>query len=131
MALRLSRVASGFLVITIILAMCAAHVSYAAEQLRFKKGEFVKLSSLPAGKDLNIAKKNGTFDERNNDLMELCKDWLYYRNKIMKAARSGDQAATTKARTTFNEINASLSEYHEQDVQHMFALLEKSGYKAP
>ena len=105
--------------------------SPAGNDLHYKKGEFQKLKTLPAGKNLNVAKLNGAFDERSNDLMELCKDWLYYRGKILKYARVGDNSAAAKARAIFNEVNASLAEYDENDVAHMTSLIEASGYKPP
>jgi len=100
-------------------------------ELYFKKGEFLKLNILPQQRDLNIAKTDGTFDDKSNDLMELCKDWLYYREKIFEYTGSGDNASATEARDSFNKINMWLSAYDENDTQHMFTLIEESGYKTP
>lgn len=101
------------------------------DELFYKNGEFLKLKALPVGKKLNIAKVNGAFDDRQNDLMEICKDWLYYRGKILKYARAGDNSEAAKARSSFNKVNSCLSEYEEKDVAHMFSLIEESGYKSP
>lgn len=64
----------------------------------------------------NVKKKNGTVDQRNNDLDELCKDWVYYRTMILKYNKEGDENAVVKARSNFAAVNRDLSEYHDNDV---------------
>lgn len=101
-----------------------------APSLYLKKGDLNKYASLPNGRKLLIMKKNGSYDNRVNDLEELCKDWIYYRNKIIKLAGEGDSSGAAKARASFNEVNINLSEYEEKDVQKMFSLIGESGYKS-
>jgi hypothetical protein len=64
----------------------------------------------------NIKKKDGTVDQRINDLDELCKDWVYYKAKILKYSKEGDEKAAAKARSNFVAVNKDLSEYHDKDV---------------
>jgi hypothetical protein len=114
-----------------IVFMFFVHLSEAGDKIYLKKGELAKYNSLPSGKNLYVMKKNGIYDDRANDLEELCKDYLYYRNKILKSAKMGDNQGAAKARSSFNQVNNTLSvEYTEDDIQHMFTLIEKSGYKA-
>lgn len=63
-----------------------------------------------------IAKKDGTIDARPDDLDELCKDWVYYRTKILKFTREGNQKAASEARRAFADVNTWLSEYRDNDV---------------
>jgi len=78
-------------------------------------------------REIFVYKKNGTLDARPNDLEELCLDWLFYRNKILEYTQAGNNEKAAQARTAFNEINAWLSEYNENDVQTMFSIIEKRG----
>lgn len=64
----------------------------------------------------NIKKKDGTVDQRMNDLDELCKDWVYYKTKISKYSKEGDEKAMAEARSNFVAVNRDLSEYHDKDV---------------
>lgn len=64
----------------------------------------------------NVKKKNGTVDQRENDLDELCKDWVYYKAKILKYTKEGDEKAASKARNNFNAVNKDLSEYRDSDI---------------
>lgn len=117
--------------LSVALMFCAS-MSEAGDKIYLKKGELKKYNSLPSGKDLYVMKKNGSYDDRPNDLEELCKDYLFYRNKIMKYAQAGDNQGAAKARSSFNEVNSTLSaEYTEKDIERMFTLIEKSGYTAP
>ena len=75
---------------------------------------------------VNVYKKNGTLDEREGDLKELCLDWLYYRAKILEYASSGENDKADDARERFNSINAWLDEYEEVDVETMFSIIEKN-----
>jgi hypothetical protein len=73
-------------------------------------------------------KKDETHDMRPNDLEELCKDYLFYRNKILKANKVGDREAVKKSRASFDQINRWINEYNEKDVQAMFNKLEQNNY---
>lgn len=77
--------------------------------------------------DQNVAKKDGSYDERPNDLTELCKDYLFYRKRIMKMTAAGDEAGAAKARQSFQQINRWLSDYPETEVQNMFSRLGAEG----
>jgi len=115
-----------------VVLMFLVSMSEAGDKVYLKKGELEKYNSLPSGKELYVMKKNGSYDDRANDLEELCKDYLYYRNKILKYAKAGDNQGAAKARSNFNQVNSTMSlEYTEKDIQQMFTLIEKSGYKAP
>ena len=115
-----------------VVLMFFVSMSEAGDKVYLKKGELEKYNSLPSGKELYVMKKNGSYDDRANDLEELCKDYLYYRNKILKYAKAGDNQGAAKARSSFNQVNSTMSlEYTEKDIQQMFTLIEKSGYKAP
>lgn len=96
------------------------------EKVQLQKDGLSKYDKLPTDVDLYVMKKNGTYDDRPNDLEELCKDFLYYRKKILE-----DPQEAADARATFQQVNADISEYPEEDVQRMFTLIENSGYKAP
>ena len=63
-----------------------------------------------------VRKKDGTIDPRENDLDELCKDWVYFKAKIFKYHYEGDEKAATKARRNFQAVNRDLSEYRDEDV---------------
>lgn len=66
--------------------------------------------------ECNIAKKDGSMDERKCDLQELCKDWIFYRRKIMEYSNEGNVAKATDARASFNRVNQWLSAYQDSDV---------------
>lgn len=72
----------------------------------------------------NIPKKDGTYDDRENDLEELCKDWFFYRNKILEYSRAGKTEKAADARESFNQVNAWLSQYKEDDVTAMMSKVE-------
>ncbi len=78
-----------------------------------------------------IAKRDRTIDARENDLEELCKDWLFYRKQILEAEARGDHAAASKHRAAFQRVNGWLDEYGEDDVSAMMSKLEAEGYRAP
>lgn len=63
-----------------------------------------------------IAKKDGTIDDRENDLDELCKDWVFFRAQILKNNDKGDDEAAEKSRRSFGQTNIWLSDYSEADV---------------
>lgn len=66
--------------------------------------------------ECNIPKKDGSMDERKCDLQELCKDWVFYRKKIMEYSGEGNVVKATDARASFNRVNQWLSAYKESDV---------------
>jgi hypothetical protein len=104
------------------------------EKVYFKKGKFEKYTgALPSGNvDYYVMKKNGTYDQRPNDLEEMCKDWQYYRNLILEKTHAGDAQGATEARNSFNKINFTMSaEYNEEDIQKMFVLIGQIGYTLP
>lgn len=65
-------------------------------------------------------------DARECDLEELCKDGVFYRRKAMEYSNDGSEAKTktADAQRWFQRINASLSEYLQEDVQ---ACLKRHG----
>lgn len=75
-------------------------------------------------KEVFVTKINGSLDERPNDLEELCLDWLYYQNKIIEYTQAQNNDKANDARTAWNEINAWLNEYNENDVSTMFTIIE-------
>ena len=75
---------------------------------------------------INVYKKDGTLDDREGDLKELCLDWLYYRAKIMEYESLGDSDKANEARNSFNRVNTWLSDYDEADVQTMFSIIDKN-----
>lgn len=95
-------------------------------KVHLKKGELTKYTSLPENTDLYVMKKDGTYDQRANDLEEMCRDYVFYRNRILKYTRSGDLEAAADARNSFNQINNTLSiQYYEDDISQMFTLIER------
>jgi hypothetical protein len=95
-------------------------------KVHLKKGELSKYTSLPSKTDLYVMKKDGTYDQRANDLEEMCRDYVFYRNRILKYTRSGDLGAAADARNSFNQINNTLSiQYYEDDTSKMFTLIER------
>jgi hypothetical protein len=64
----------------------------------------------------NVRKKDGTFDQRENDLNILCEDWRWWRGRIIKASAAGDEAEATKARQHFQQTNRWLDAYPNEDV---------------
>ena len=88
-------------------------------------GELAKyLDTYSNYKEVFVTKLDGSLDERPNDLEELCLDWLYYRNKILEYTQAGKTDKAADARTAWNEINAWLNEYNENDVSTMFLIIE-------
>jgi len=72
-----------------------------------------------------VTKKDGSLDDRPNDLEELCLDWLYYQNKILEYTQAGQTKQADDARTSWNEINNWLNEYNESDVETMFSIIQE------
>lgn len=62
------------------------------------------------------AKRDGTYDERENDLDELCQDYVYYKAKAYKYGREGNAVEANEAQVAFQKVNIWLSAYNESDV---------------
>jgi hypothetical protein len=93
--------------------------------LYLKKGELENYTSIPSNTDLYVLKKDGTYDPRANDLEEMCRDYVFYRNKILEYTHSGDYEKASGAKNTFNQINNTLTiQYYEDDIQQMFTLIK-------
>ena len=75
--------------------------------------------------ECKVAKKDGTLDERECDLEELCKDWVFYRGKTLKHSREGEQSKLSEAQRAFNKTNVWLRAYQEKDVS---ACLQKHSF---
>ncbi len=112
-------------VASFLVAGCESDVP--RERVEVKAGTVAALTQYPRGKDVFVFKKNGTLDERPNDLEELTRDWLYYRTKILAANGEGDVERAAEYRTEFQKINRWLSEYHDSDVNAMLALVSDEG----
>ena len=72
----------------------------------------------------HVAKKNGVYESRSNDLWELAQDWYYYRWKIIEQTRKKDIDGANEARDKFQQINDWLEQYPEDHVQKV---LDKAG----
>ncbi|MDY6851955.1 MAG: hypothetical protein SV487_07785 [Thermodesulfobacteriota bacterium] len=72
----------------------------------------------------HVAKKNGTYDARKNDLWELAQDWVHFRNKILLCNRRGDQECVEKARRDFQDVNVWINDYPESHVSKAIKLAE-------
>lgn len=86
------------------------------------------VAASPGGhsKPCNIAKKDGSYEStRCNDLEELCKDYYYFRAKIIQASRNGNTQKAGEYRNSFNQINDWLSQYHDSDVQNMMSAVNR------
>lgn len=68
-----------------------------------------------------FAKKDGTFDERKDDLDELCKDFVFYKAKAYKYGREGNMQEAQEARASLEKTNIWLSQYNESDVTKVCA----------
>ncbi|MEH6387453.1 MAG: hypothetical protein V7772_06200 [Pseudomonas profundi] len=71
------------------------------------------------------AKKDGTFDERKNDLDELCQDRVFYRAKSAKYSNEGDVVGAGEAFAALVDVDRWLSEYNEADVEKVCKQYEK------
>ena len=69
----------------------------------------------------NVRKKDGTYDERANDLSELCKDFLFYRERIARAVADGDAEEVVKARAAFQRTINWMNEYPSSAVGEVCA----------
>jgi hypothetical protein len=78
---------------------------------------------------VNVYKKDGTLeDEREDDLKELGLNWYFYRQKILDYTAAGETAKADEARRGFENTNAGLNAYNENDVQTMLRLIEEKGW---
>ena len=77
---------------------------------------------LPA--ECKVTKKDGTLDQRECDLEELCKDWVFYRRRAIESANDGNAEKAREYQVGFNKANVWLSAYREEDVQ---ACLKRNG----
>lgn len=77
---------------------------------------------------INVRKLNGTLDNRDNDLRELCLDFIYYRDQIVKETARGNTSKADDARRQMDRINRWLDAYHEDDVQFMFTLIGEKNW---
>jgi hypothetical protein len=73
-----------------------------------------------------IAKKDGTFDARENDLDEICQDWVRAKAKAYKYGREGNQEAAAEARKDLADTNRWLSAYPDADVSRVCAIYDTS-----
>lgn len=89
------------------------------------------IDNASTNEDTVVQKKDGSIDARDNDLEELCKDWLYYRKKIMEAESAGQTKKAERHRESFQQVNAWLDEYNQSDVSAMFDRLDAEGYSPP
>lgn len=76
------------------------------------------------GQTHNVRKKNGSIDNRENDLEELARDYVFFRNQILKHSRAGNSKKAAKAREDFQQINRWLSAYNDADVHFMIKVAE-------
>jgi hypothetical protein len=81
-------------------------------------------SSQATSPECNIPKKDGSMDARKCDLEELCKDWVFYRRKILLYSSEGNESGAANARNSFNRVNEWLSAYKDSDVS---ACLTRNG----
>ena len=70
--------------------------------------------------EVYIYKKDGTLDDRPNDLEELCLDYVYYRRKILEYEAEGKSEKADEARATFKKVNLWLDEYDRNDYETMY-----------
>ena len=94
----------------------------------------VLIAQISYGQDCNrgyphVPKKNGTYDDRKNDLWELAQDWVHFRNKILRCNSKGDQKCVEKARRDFNKTNNWLNAYSDNHVTQALSLAEECALK--
>ncbi len=70
----------------------------------------------------HVAKKNGTYDNRENDLWELAQDWVFYRNRIISCNQKNDKKCVAKSQNQFQQINNWLNQYPEEHVKKALEL---------
>jgi uncharacterized protein YdbL (DUF1318 family) len=82
-------------------------------------GKLAEIYDSLNGANFKLKKKNGTVDERVNDIEELAKDWVFYRRKIIEANVSGNTEKLRKYQLSFQQINQWLNAYDNEDVSYM------------
>lgn len=87
-------------------------------------GKLQALYSKVKGKKFSVRKVNGTIDDRQDDLQELAKDWIFYRNRILKYHHDADYKKAAKARRKFQQVNAWMDAYDPNDVSFMTSIFE-------
>jgi hypothetical protein len=55
-------------------------------------------------------------DPRPNDLSELCKDQVFYRDKAARAAAEGDEKGRASAFARFQQVSRWIHEYSDEDI---------------
>jgi hypothetical protein len=129
----------GFLVLALIITLLIIITIACGDSSTTKSGDVTipagklnqYLSNYPSNKNVYVEKKDGTTDNRPDDLEELCKDWLYYGQKIIEAESAGRSDKAADYRESFQQVNVWLSDYYESDVTAMFEILERQGYSPP
>lgn len=114
----------GFVVLGLIGAVMPKNdtMSPAAVTSPAMPGKVEAKKSLPP--ECSIAKKDGTMAERECDLEELCKDWVFFRKRAIESSADGEDAKAKEYQVGFNKTNTWLSAYREEDVQ---ACLTRNG----
>ena len=77
------------------------------------------------GRMHNVRKLDGSIEQRDNDLEELVRDWMYYRSQILEHVRSGDGGRAAEAREDFQRVNVWLDAYGPEDVSSMNGIIER------
>ena len=102
-----------------------ASTSDAQSKLVVPVGQLAQYSDTYSNyKEVFVTKIDGSLDERPNDLEELCLDWLYYREKILKYTQAGETDKAADAKIAWKEINDWLTAYNENDVEAMFSIVD-------
>jgi hypothetical protein len=73
----------------------------------------------------HVPKKDGTYDNRANDLWELAQDWVHYRGQILRCNQRGDTDGLRKAQQWFQKTNNWLNAYPQNHVSKALELAEK------
>lgn len=77
---------------------------------------------------IKVQKLDGTYDSRQNDLLELCLDFIYYRDQILKETAKGNTSKADSARNSLNQVSNWLDAYHESDVEFMWTFISEKGW---
>jgi len=77
---------------------------------------------------IRVQKLDGSYDNRQNDLRELCLDFIFYRDRIIKETARGNTAKADDARMWLDRINVWLNAYHEDDIGYMWTLIKQKGW---
>ncbi len=103
------------------------------ESIRIKSGELRHTiqnysGTITRSTVFNVQKLDGAYDNRENDLRELCLDYNYYHKEVIEQTAKGNTAKADKARTRLNQINTWLNAYDEDDIQAMHTLIKNKGW---